>query len=421
MCDTVVVVREDGVLFGKNSDRDPNEAQIVEWHGARSTPPGGRVRCTWIDIPDVATTNAVVISRPYWMWGAEMGTNEHGVTIGNEAVFTSEPYAATGLTGMDLLRLALERADTAEHAVSVLIDLLEAHGQGGGCGHEHRSFTYHNSFLAADTHEAWVLETAGSKWATERVTTGVRSISNGLTIPEFASYYSDRLRSRVAAARVRRAVTSKLSPMASVGDVMSLLRSHGRSAVPRYSIVNGAMSAPCVHAGGLMAASQTTASWVGDLRAGASTHWVTATSAPCTSLFKPIRLGTPVALGPEPNDRDDGSSLWWRHERLHRRAMVDPAVALPLFTCERDAVERRWLADPPSSCAAFDEGDELLERWTAMVDTAVRRDTRPWYVRRYWAARTAGAEPNRVPRSGSVGPRPPGVPPREAGARRHRR
>ena len=136
MCDTVVVVGDDGVLFGKNSDRDPNESQIVEWHGRRSTPPGSRIRCTWIEIPDVATTNAVLLSRPYWMWGAEMGTNEQGVTIGNEAVFTSEPYASTGLTGMDMLRLALERADTGEHAVSVLVDLLETHGQGGGCGHE---------------------------------------------------------------------------------------------------------------------------------------------------------------------------------------------------------------------------------------------------------------------------------------------
>jgi dipeptidase len=387
MCDTVVVVGDDGVLFGKNSDRDPNEAQIVEWHGRRSTPPGGRVRCTWIDIPDVATTNAVLLSRPFWLWGAEMGTNEHGVTIGNEAVFTSEPYASVGLTGMDMLRLALERADTAEHAVSVLVDLLEAHGQGGGCGHERRSFTYHNSFLVADRQEAWVLETAGSRWATERVTGGVRSISNGLTIPAFASRHSDRLRSRVAASQRRRAITSKLSRRATVGDVMAVLRSHGPSPLPRYSIVNGAMSAPCVHAGGLLAASQTTASWVSALGHDDVQHWVTATSAPCTGLFKPVRVDSPVAMGPVPDDHDDGSSLWWRHERLHRRAMFDPAVALPLFTAERDAVERRWIAERPSSPEAFEEGDELLARWTAAVESAVHRDARPWYVRRYWAAR----------------------------------
>ena len=31
---------------------------------------------------------------------------------------------------MDLLRLALERASTAEDAVSVMVELLERHGQG---------------------------------------------------------------------------------------------------------------------------------------------------------------------------------------------------------------------------------------------------------------------------------------------------
>ena len=84
MCDTLVAVTADGLLFAKNSDRDANEAQVLEWHAADDQAPGASLSATWIEIPQVARTNAIVISRPWWMWGAEMGANEHGVVIGNE-------------------------------------------------------------------------------------------------------------------------------------------------------------------------------------------------------------------------------------------------------------------------------------------------------------------------------------------------
>src|SRR5690554_5764649 len=151
MCDTVVATREataDGVaVFGKNSDREPNEAHHLLYIPAAEHPAGARVQCTYLDIPQVERTYAVLLAKPFWIWGAEMGANEHGVVIGNEAVFTRVPYEkGRALIGMDLLRLALERAATAREAVTVITDLLAEYGQGGNCGFAHE-FYYHNSFL----------------------------------------------------------------------------------------------------------------------------------------------------------------------------------------------------------------------------------------------------------------------------------
>ncbi len=385
MCDTLVVVGPDGVHFAKNSDRDANEAQVLDWRPPRTWPAGSRVRCTWIEIPQATETSAVLLSRPFWMWGAEMGANAHGVVIGNEAVFTRQPLRREGgLTGMDLVRLGLERADTAARAVEVIVDLLDTHGQGGGCGHEDRRFTYHNSFLVADAREAWVVETAGVLRAVERVTAGVRSLSNALTIDGFAQRHGDPLRAHVACARRRRARTARAR-----GDIRNLfetLRDHGPA--PRYGLLSGGMGAPCMHAGGLLVSAQTTASWVAHLRPGDARHWVTATAAPCLSLFKPVRVDEPLALAPA-TDRADEASLWWRHERLHRRVMRDPERLAPLFTRERDAVEARWLARPPSPAEAFAEHARLLSGWLAAVPPG--RDTRPPWTRRYWRLRDARA------------------------------
>jgi len=137
MCDTIVATSEatsDGVvLFAKNSDREPNEAHHVISVPARDHSPDSHVSCTYIDIPQVKHTNALLLAKPFWIWGAEMGANEHGVTIGNEAVFTKEPYEkGKSLTGMDLLRLALERAPTASDALHVITGLMAKYSHRGG-------------------------------------------------------------------------------------------------------------------------------------------------------------------------------------------------------------------------------------------------------------------------------------------------
>ena len=139
MCDTMVALAgttaQGTCLFAKNSDREPEEAQAVEIIPGRRYAPGDTVRATYITIPQVERTWTVLLSRPFWIWGAEMGANEHGVVIGNEAIHAViPPSEEPGLIGMDLLRLALERAQSAAEAVDVITFLLERHGQGGSCG-----------------------------------------------------------------------------------------------------------------------------------------------------------------------------------------------------------------------------------------------------------------------------------------------
>ncbi len=396
MCDTLVTVTDDGVLLAKNSDRDPDEAQQLRWHAATDHDPGATVRTTWSSVPQVGRTRAVLLSRPWWMWGAEVGANEHGVVIGNEAVFTRRTgdRGDEALLGMDLLRLALERGGTRHEAVQVLVELLEEHGQGGSCSHEHPRFTYDSSFLVADPGGAVVLETAGRHWATEEVS-GARSISNGLTIPGFAERYADPVRGRVAACSVRRARTTRAARRATgPGGLMAALRDHGDGPWPSYSVVNGALSAPCAHAGGLVTSTQTTASWVADLRPGTppgGRHWVTGTSAPCLSLFKPVTVGEPVHHEPDraAPETFDPQFLWWRQEVVHRSMVRDPAAHTGLLA-ERDRLEDAWLAAPPSGAEAFAEGDRLGERWRSRLP-ADAPDRRPWWVRRQWSRWSARA------------------------------
>ncbi|MGN6693863.1 MAG: C69 family dipeptidase [Aquihabitans sp.] len=387
MCDTLVSLTDDGLLFAKNSDRDPNEAQVLVWQPAADHEPGTTVACTWISIPQAARTHAVLLSQPWWMWGAEIGANEHGVVIGNEAVFTRELLGRTrpdALLGMDLLRLGLERARTADEAIGVIVALLEAHGQGGSCSHDHPKFRYDNSFLVADPNGATVLETAGRAWATEAVTGRGRSISNGLTIAEFAKAHADPVKSRVAGCTLRRARTEPAAAAAEgPADLFAVLRDHGPGSGPRWSRVHGGLTAPCVHAGGTLSSSQSTASWVADLRGGIQ-HWATATSGPCTSLFKPVAIDEPVDLGPAPTNRTDGVSTWWRHEPLHRRTLRDHPASLARFRAERDRTEMSWLDDPPPSADAFAVACALESAWLDDLRQADLPDRRPRWVRDQW-------------------------------------
>ncbi len=432
MCDTMVATgqatRDGAVLFAKNSDRERGEAQFLDLVPAARHAPGSRVRCSWIEIEQAPETRTVLLSRPFWCWGAEIGANDAGVAIGNEAVFSAQfpPRLTPALIGMDLVRLALERADSAAAAVEVIVALVERHGQGGNCGHlTERS--YDNSFIVADAREAFVVEAIDRFWAVERCAP-TRAISNILTIArpdrispalaadarargygaefDFAARYHDPARDLISRGRMRcdrgTALLARRAGDITPADMMANLRDHGAAAegVAGWHPVDTVGRTICMHATDPDRNGQSVASMVSELRADRpALHWVTATSAPCTSVFRPVLLeaGLP-AHGPRPSDRREAASLWWRHEATHRAAVLgDFAAALAALAPGRDALEARFAArmaealalSGPDAAALRVEAVALCwaeaDAWERAQVPAASREDLPAAFRDAWA------------------------------------
>lgn len=425
MCDTFAITAADtadgAVIFGKNSDREANEAQALECHPERRHPPGARLRCTYSEISQAPLTRAILICRPFWMWGAEMGVNASGLAVGNEAVWTRMPLnRKRGLTGMDLVRLALERADTAEAGVEVIAGLLHDVGQGGLCGYRDRRMAYHNSFILADPSTAWVLETAGPYWAAKEIE-GRYAISNGLTLGEdydrshpdlagtgkggrrlhFTRRFADRFYTTFSASGRRRSHAQAHLRAASgridVDTAIALLQDHGAPAYrPDRHWLGDRI---CAHAANGLTrnATQTTGSLVAHLHPARITVWVTATAAPCTSIFKPVWFignGLPE-IGPPPGERFDPACLWWYHERFHRRLLLNFEAGFAHLRSSRQVLQQQLIRESAgvserASDAASAEAFERARAWTEQqrqdlrgtVKAAASRPRRSY--RRYW-------------------------------------
>jgi secernin len=199
MCDTWVAMSDaafaGNVMMGKNSDRPIFDCQPLVFYPGKKWPTGSKVKLEYIELPQIEATYATMGAGPYWCWGYEEGINEYSVVIGNEAVFTktSRELAESckagknpglGLSGMDLVRLALERSTTARQAVEIMGSLIETYGQFGSAIplKNHAEGSYDNSFIIVDPNEAWILEAVGNHWAARRIRKGYASISNELGI-----------------------------------------------------------------------------------------------------------------------------------------------------------------------------------------------------------------------------------------------
>ncbi len=410
MCDTIVAASKataDGsVILAKNSDREANEAQLLKYIARRNWGSKKAVQCTYMSLPQVKTTHEILISNPFWMWGCEMGANEYGLAIGNEAVFTREPYEKTGLLGMDIMRLALERCKTAYDALMLSTELIEQYGQGGNAGMEHRLY-YHNSFIFADPSEAYVLETANKQWVAVKVD-GIRSISNGLTIEEeyhysskniedyarkkgylkkgktfnFKECFSDWFYTYFSRGTARQSRTTHCA-MRHYGSItphsmFAFLRDHGNDQ-EYISPDKTDMGTVCMHASLLPTRpSQSVAAFVAHLRKDTPVFWAIGSSGTCTSVFMPFYLvGKEIDYFPANGTSTYSPEVyWWMHEKIHRQAIFkwdyfQRTIAPTINTLEDEFIQKEnelYKKKNTSKQKYFDFSKQCVEKVIALHD-----------------------------------------------------
>lgn len=361
----------DGVtVFGKNSDRPPDECQRLVQVPRRRYADGSALRCQYVTIPQVRETAALVGSQPHWLWGFEHGVNEHHVAIGNETVFAKEPLGPHGLLGMDLVRLGLERGRDADEALEVMAALIERHGQGGS-GQRDVDWPYHNAFLIADPRRAWILETSARHWVARPVQE-IGNISNGLAVgtdwtrsaPDLTSFAVERgwwpadgerldftraygdetgVPPNLCTVRRRRLATllmegrGQITP-AAVRDMLRDHYGHGAVHAPR-PFEDPHHFSVCMHSPGV---SHTTAALVAplspdDRRPGAL--W-TCFGNPCLGIFLPLypeaRIPVRLAVG---GAASDPTSPWWLAHRVRTLVEHDPTRLAPRVRARWDELE----------------------------------------------------------------------------------
>jgi len=368
MCDTIVALPDataDGaVLLAKNADTEVNEAQQILRLPRRDYLPGAAVRVTHLTIPQAAHTHEVILGRSFWTWGGEVGCNEHGVAIGNEAAFSNQTCEKDGTGAIDLLRLALERAATAREAVDIIGGHIVRYGQGGNC-QMMGNYWFDSGLLVADRKEAWIVNGAGHHWAARRARS-TEAISNryqigtdwelsslagaapvdGETRPDFRARFADPVRERECAADERESCAAGLlagrNGAITMHDMATVLRDVGDEAT--YDVTaDERPTKVCMHAGPTPARFwHATSAMITEVRPASVVVWMTGTSATDLSIFKPLFFGIDLPEGLMPLGTDTEGTIWWRHERLHRPAMARYREVKPEIRAEFDALERSF-------------------------------------------------------------------------------
>ena len=220
---------------------------------------------------------------------------------------------------------------------------------------------------------------------------------------DFSRCYSDLIFTRFGAGVHRSCRTGDLlhenMGKVDVPLAFQILRDHGPDADGDWEPSKGLLGAEvCMHASfGPVRGSQTTGSMVSHLTNEGDTHWLTGTSAPCTSVFKPVWFDSGLPeMGPSPTGTYDAATMWWQHENLHREILRDYAVRIAVMRGERDALEQGFLqkieTQMPLSVElkheltriSFEEAKTAEEGWLAAVQSLPIQNRRSFWHQLAW-------------------------------------
>jgi secernin len=312
-----------------------------------------------------------------------------------------------GILGMELVRLGLERADTASDAVEVMTELVERYGQygAGTAGQPRPDAAYDNSYLVADAEQVWALETTGRRWVAKAVDSPYWALSNEATIRtsydraasdleeharvqgwhrgpgpvDFAAAFSDpQVPLQVSHIRLQRSRqllgdALKAGPVG-FAEAARVLADHYEDTFldgPKFNPARPDFHTLCMHehpAG--FTWGNTASSVIAVLPATGRPYLWWAATTPCTSVYLPVAVtdplpealsvaGTMHGAGPSPEqvppDRYSDGSYWWAFQALLEAVAGDDGSSYharqPRVRDRFDRLQRSWLSEVEQAVA----------------------------------------------------------------------
>jgi hypothetical protein len=249
--------------------------------------------------------------------------------------------------------------------VSFIAQSVEEQPQGGNGAYKGK-LVYSNSYLVADFQGAWIIETAGRRWAARSLDKH-GAISNSYSITDdFDRADAETMAKKAPGYSWKKEVESRFYGFISKGDarracslrhagwesvdaaeVFAAMRDHGPFD-PAHPGRGRRMRSVCMHGGGIVN-NATTASMVVQLSASnrSAVIWFTASPLPCVSLYRPAILdnGSFCSLwsGYDYRENSKGAAAYWQKRRATTAQVARTASGDPGFAARRDAAQAELL------------------------------------------------------------------------------